>query len=81
MDDQGEILRALGQIEGKIDAIDNHVKAVSAKAGEVRKALDEHKLDQEAHGQGGERRGSGAVIVWISLAIAVGSLLISLVHK
>ena len=34
MDDQGEILRALGQIEGKSDAIDNHVKAVSAKAGD-----------------------------------------------
>ena len=67
-----ELFTALGRLENSQDNLTDHVKAVSNKVDlrfkeamdetrEVRKALETHSLNDNAHGQGGERRGRGMV--------------------
>jgi hypothetical protein len=83
MDDEkfNKIFLSLGRIEGKQDQMREHIVAVSAKAGDIRRELDKHKEDDEAHGLGGERRGTGSVLGYISLAIAIGGLLFSVFRR
>lgn len=67
-----ELFTALGRLESNQDNLTEHIKAVSNKVDmrfkeameetkDVRKALESHANNDNAHGQGGERRGRGTV--------------------
>ena len=67
-----ELFTAIGRLEKGQDGLTDHVKAVSNKVDirfkeameetrDVRKALETHALNDNAHGAGGERRGRGMV--------------------
>lgn len=47
-----QIHRGIGRLEGRFDGLEDHVKSVSNKAGEVGRKLDKHIDDDGAHGVG-----------------------------
>ena len=73
MDDNWkDLFTALGRLENSQENLADHIKAVSNKVDlrfkeamdetrDVRKAQEAHALNENAHGQGGERRGRGMV--------------------
>lgn len=67
-----ELFTAIGRLEKGQEGLTDHVRAVSNKVDirfkesmdetrEVRKVLESHSRDENAHGAGGERRGRGMV--------------------
>lgn len=79
MDDEvlrqlAEINKGIGRLEGKVDGIDSHVKAVSGKADAVRGELVVHAKDPDAHPQAANRS-SRNWRDWITLAIAAAAFL------
>ena len=66
-------MQALGRIEGRLDGIEKHTEAVSAKATRIESKLDTHIGSDDAHGARTERRVWGhAGKVLLGLASLMG---------
>lgn len=66
--DKDEVLLAIGRLEGKMDGVQDHVVAVSAKVDRFGERLDTHVHSDDAHGQRAARGMAdriGSIVAWI----------------
>lgn len=55
-----------GELRQFMSNSDSFVKAVSSKADWARRALDEHKIDLDAHGSGAKRQMTGGFLTTLT---------------
>lgn len=77
----GQIMQAIlgltEKVGGLTTAVQNnsdHTSAVSGKCDKIRLELQEHSLDENAHGMGGERRANKGWSTWLPIAISAATL-------
>lgn len=75
MSDIKDVLLAVGRLEGKIDGMDSHIRAVSANTKEIRDKLETHEKKNDAHGVDAVDKSDKRRYLWMGAAIALGGLL------
>lgn len=78
----GEFREFRGEVREGLKNLDEHVKAVSHKAGKIgeecRAIMREHERSPASHGLDKEEKSGNTIRGWMSLIVAVGALVWSL---
>lgn len=75
-----EIQKGQGRLEGKIDGVNDHVKAVSGKADTIRGELKAHGESEDPHPRA-ERRAGASWAQWLAIVIAGAALLVPMAGR